>query len=596
MEVEFFVASSRGGGHPGGWDGSRPARHVNDEIDEIDKLPIANRPASPHKSFDSLFRNLNNTQLSASSEPGPTSPAVANMNDPFRTQVLPPNTKNSAPSTPDSSITAASHSSAGPPSIKQLISETGSGDPSQGSYPQSAPLPYPPQSYGPFPQTLTKHSIPKSRRATSSLRLRKRSRNTLSQSQVHARSAVQTVQRHVCTLLRKSKREEFLAHFDTLELEAPLDAGDSGGGDILHRMEREFALLKTFHPNSRQDDAPAFMTWHPPLLEAHFSILNCLLMLGEFAALARRDSPRDSRAIRCSSRRAPWCMRTPRFAEPDVLRMPTPLPVTEEDDPAACPSAGPSMASSSSKTLKNALDVWVRVARCAWRARADARAAAREGGAGARGRGKWERAGAENARAPLNLTPHGTRVELILAWLGAVHFPALGAAAAAPRYSDLAWYSSWRASPATAASARTRCRPARDTSLSTQRVCVYPALQPGYVAKLSSELANKAQTTTIRNAAGIAFKNALSAHWSRCRRHCASSGKTISFALPAIENDEVQQPLPDITLDSITSSITTQLALKALRVREKQRVLRVQERLTNRTFLPLDRNDFRRPR
>ncbi|KAH8109036.1 hypothetical protein DFH11DRAFT_1815257 [Phellopilus nigrolimitatus] len=89
---------------------SRPARH---EIDEIDKLPVSSRPASPPKSVDSLFRNLNNTQPSAASEPGPTPPAVANMNDPFRTQVLPPNTKNSAPSTPVSSITAASHSSTG---------------------------------------------------------------------------------------------------------------------------------------------------------------------------------------------------------------------------------------------------------------------------------------------------------------------------------------------------------------------------------------------------------------------------------------------------------------------------------------------------
>ncbi|KAH8103194.1 hypothetical protein DFH11DRAFT_1773762 [Phellopilus nigrolimitatus] len=100
---------------------------------------------SPPKSFDSLFRNLNNTQLSASSEPGPTSPAVANMNDPFRTQVLLPNTKNSAPSTPDSSITAASHSSA------SNIENSGFSNLSQGSYPESAPLPYPPQSYGPFP-------------------------------------------------------------------------------------------------------------------------------------------------------------------------------------------------------------------------------------------------------------------------------------------------------------------------------------------------------------------------------------------------------------------------------------------------------------
>ncbi|KAH8103195.1 P-loop containing nucleoside triphosphate hydrolase protein [Phellopilus nigrolimitatus] len=74
------------------------------------------------------------------------------------------------------------------------------------------------------------------------------------------------------------------------------------------------------------------------------------------------------------------------------------------------------------------------------------------------------------------------------------------------------------------------------------------------------------------------------------------------------KNNEVQQPLPDITLDSITSSITTQLTpnahgklravieRKALQVREKQRVLRVQERLTYGALLPLDHNNFRRPR
>ncbi|KAH8117242.1 hypothetical protein DFH11DRAFT_992332 [Phellopilus nigrolimitatus] len=90
-------------------------------------------PASPPKSLDSLFRNLNNTQPSAASEPGPTPPAVANMNNPFRTQVPPPNTNNSAPATPVSSITAASHSSAGsaqnqPPADRQsaLLSLLGS--------------------------------------------------------------------------------------------------------------------------------------------------------------------------------------------------------------------------------------------------------------------------------------------------------------------------------------------------------------------------------------------------------------------------------------------------------------------------------------
>ncbi|KAH8107309.1 hypothetical protein DFH11DRAFT_1691777 [Phellopilus nigrolimitatus] len=75
------------------------------------------------------------------------------MTNPFRTQIPPPNTNNSALAKAVSSITA-SHSSAASTQNQlsadrqsALLSLLGS----TGSCPESAPLPYPPQSYGPFP-------------------------------------------------------------------------------------------------------------------------------------------------------------------------------------------------------------------------------------------------------------------------------------------------------------------------------------------------------------------------------------------------------------------------------------------------------------
>ncbi|KAH8118899.1 hypothetical protein DFH11DRAFT_1779812 [Phellopilus nigrolimitatus] len=309
------------------------------EIDEIDKL----RPASPPKSVDSLFRNLNNTQPSAASEPGPTPPAVP-----------PPNNNNSAPAKAVSSITTASHSSAGsaqiqppadrqsallsllgstvapscasssatfagnqplippsPPSIKQRerragivqsgneaqgkllleqlmssnIGNSGFGDPCQGSYPQSAPLPYPPQSYGPFPADDNQAQyIQEPPRDFQPQAPQAQPQPPSPSRKSHSRSAMRTAQRceeqarEISRALRHARARG--AGRGTL--------GDSGDGDVLHRMERAFALLETFRPNSRQDDASALAhDIAPPLLEAHFSILNCLLMLGKFAALTR---------------------------------------------------------------------------------------------------------------------------------------------------------------------------------------------------------------------------------------------------------------------------------------------------------------------
>ncbi|KAL5494672.1 hypothetical protein ACEPAI_133 [Sanghuangporus weigelae] len=101
----------------------------------------------------------------------------------------------------------------------------------------------------------------------------------------------------VCALLRKSKRdhERFLAHFDSMEPSANAFNGAEQLTDMSQKMERAIALLDAYRPMSRQHESPStqelshipltFTTYHPLMLEAHFSILNCLLMLGDFETL-----------------------------------------------------------------------------------------------------------------------------------------------------------------------------------------------------------------------------------------------------------------------------------------------------------------------
>lgn len=94
------------------------------------------------------------------------------------------------------------------------------------------------------------------------------------------------------SLLKKSKRdyERFLAHFDTLDAVTE----EQRDGNLLAKVERGFQLLDAFRPNSRSSDPLAsipdiplsFSTYHPLMVEAHFSALICMLMLGEFEALA----------------------------------------------------------------------------------------------------------------------------------------------------------------------------------------------------------------------------------------------------------------------------------------------------------------------
>ncbi|OCH93003.1 hypothetical protein OBBRIDRAFT_772437 [Obba rivulosa] len=94
----------------------------------------------------------------------------------------------------------------------------------------------------------------------------------------------------VSALVRKAMRdhEKFLAHFDTLEGApgAPLTPAD-----LAARTAYAFRLSEALRPGSQSappppPDAPAmFTTYHPLLVEAHYSVLLCLLLLGDFPAL-----------------------------------------------------------------------------------------------------------------------------------------------------------------------------------------------------------------------------------------------------------------------------------------------------------------------
>ncbi|OSD01231.1 hypothetical protein PYCCODRAFT_1478734 [Trametes coccinea BRFM310] len=92
----------------------------------------------------------------------------------------------------------------------------------------------------------------------------------------------------IATLVKKSMRDHrsFLSHFDTIE------GGPSfGDADIAQRTEYAFLLSESMRPGSQSspppvpDAPPMFTTYHPLLVESHFSILIGYLMLGDFPGL-----------------------------------------------------------------------------------------------------------------------------------------------------------------------------------------------------------------------------------------------------------------------------------------------------------------------
>ena len=96
----------------------------------------------------------------------------------------------------------------------------------------------------------------------------------------------------IVSLVKKSLRdhEKFLSHFDVLE-GPPIDPADDV--DLSRKAEHAFLLSQSFRPGSHHpppdplhpDMPTTFTTYHPLLVESHFSILICHILLGDFLTL-----------------------------------------------------------------------------------------------------------------------------------------------------------------------------------------------------------------------------------------------------------------------------------------------------------------------
>ena len=97
--------------------------------------------------------------------------------------------------------------------------------------------------------------------------------------------------------LRKCIRdhERFLAHFDTIEGPPPIAGGDTPA-DLARKVEIAFLLSEMARPGNHNGGPaglagaesiipPTFTTYHPLLVESRFTILICQLMLGDFPTL-----------------------------------------------------------------------------------------------------------------------------------------------------------------------------------------------------------------------------------------------------------------------------------------------------------------------
>ncbi|KAK0479636.1 hypothetical protein IW261DRAFT_1478426 [Armillaria novae-zelandiae] len=266
----------------------------------------------------------------------------------------------------------------------------------------------------------------------------------------------------VTSLLKKSIRDhaKFLTHFDTLE--SPNSFFDSDG-DSAKQVEYAFLLSESIRPGNHANgasppfplsDTPAmFTTYHPLLVESHFSVLICQLMLADFSGLLKRfvctaalvdglegypvflppRSMAQAEFIEVLERLAGgW----KNGIQPHSLSLgrakgrlaiapppsPTPIPVNTRASSMGAGSSRDDSSSSGSgspppyrQDADEALDcARILLAPVVNRQRERAERAAAD-----------RAAGAKKKPLQINIPLHGPRVEVILAWLGAVHLPEL---------------------------------------------------------------------------------------------------------------------------------------------------------------------------
>lgn len=273
----------------------------------------------------------------------------------------------------------------------------------------------------------------------------------------------ETFRGQITNLVKKSIRdhEKFLSHFDTLE-----GPNTSFEGDVALKTEFAFLLSESIRPGNHFNPPPMgdtqamFTTYHPLLVESHFSVLICQLMLADFSSILPTFSRtaslvdglegypvflpprsmaqaefievlerlaggwRNGIQSHSFSRRSNPKARLAIEAPP--LHSPPKSPTAEhEHDPRAPSSStfstgqgsGSSTQLPSSETPANGsagIDL-VKALDCARILLAPVLSRQRE---------RADKiAGGKNKKKPLaiNIPLHGPRVEIILAWLGAVH-------------------------------------------------------------------------------------------------------------------------------------------------------------------------------
>lgn len=112
----------------------------------------------------------------------------------------------------------------------------------------------------------------------------------------HAAFEDNGVRDQIIRLIKKSKRdhERFLSHFDTLEPPSEDPRVSVDISERLSRMQNAFLLLDSVRPGSHGHEHLSqilpntqliFTTYHPLILESLFSVLVCMVMLGEIDAL-----------------------------------------------------------------------------------------------------------------------------------------------------------------------------------------------------------------------------------------------------------------------------------------------------------------------
>jgi len=210
--------------------------------------------------------------------------------------------------------------------------------------------------------------------------------------------------------LKKSIRdhEKFLSHFDTFNHTCPT-AEESAPKTEAEEAELAYLISETARSQqgstARHPDvsSTSFTTYHPLLVESHFSILLCVMLLGQFDTLLTSFS--RVAALVDSLEGYPVFLPARSMAQAEFVEVLERL------------ASGWRVGSAVGGELEGEMGDRLRAVRTML------------GPVLKRQRERAEQAlNGDKKKGPINIPLHGPRVEIILAWLGAIHLPELAKA------------------------------------------------------------------------------------------------------------------------------------------------------------------------